>query len=127
MAKGVDFLRRVKQDYIQYDVLWPVNISYTAYHFRDNGVPENEFMMIYKGWSPTIEISSAMEYERFKVVNCDSDYRAYENGVLFCTNDMNEINKVIEAVETNSGSKQYVELIDGLMNAFEPQMKLEKK
>ena len=126
MTDGVSFLRGVKQNYIQYNVMWPVNISSAIYNYCVNGVPENECMMIYKGWAPTIEISSRLEYERFKKVNSDDDYRVYEDGILFCTDDMNKINGVVSAYTNYHNDKNYVALMDGMIESLKPSVELKR-
>ena len=125
MTNGIDYLRNAKQNYIQFDVMLPINLSKTVFNFAQNGVPKDEYMMIYKGWAPTIEISSREEYERFKAVNCDSDYRAYENGLLFCTNDIGEIETVVKSVLDYYMYKDYEATIDGMIMALSPKKTLE--
>jgi hypothetical protein len=127
MENGIDFLKSVKQNYVQYDVMWPINLSQRVYNFSENGVPENECMMIYKGWAPTIEISSRAEYERFKEVNGDSDYRVYEDGILFCTSDAQKINGVVRTVLDYYMDKDYEAAIDGLIDTLKPKKELKRK
>ncbi len=127
MEDGLGFLRKVRQDYIQYNVAWPINMSGSAYRFRDEGLPYDESLMIYKGWAPTIEISSCAEYERFKKVNGGSDYREDDKKLLFCIEDEDVIADVVEAVDSYYITAQYEQCLDDLIAALEPKLKLELK
>lgn len=120
MEDGISFLRSVKQNYVQFDVKWPINLSQTIYNYSNSGVPDNECMMIYKGWAPTIEIGSRREYEIFKKVNCNDDYSVYEEGIIFCTDDMQKINGVVRSVLDYYMDKDYEAAIDGMIESLRP-------
>ncbi len=122
---GISFLRGVKQDYVQYNVCHPINMSGRVYRYRDEEVPNPEDILIYKGWAPTIEISTRSEYEIFKKVNGGSDYRADDDKVLFCLNDRETIADVLDAVDSYYITAQYENCIDDLISALEPKKRLE--
>ena len=120
MNYGINFLKDVKQNYIQYGVERQLNLSQKVYNFLSNGVPVDECMMIYKGWDPTIEITSKDEFERFIDVHCAQDPRAYENGILFCTNDIDKIRSVVRTMLGYYMDKDYEAAIDGIIMTFSP-------
>jgi len=120
MNNGINFLKDVKQDFVQFGVLRPLNMSKEVYGFSLNGIPEDEHMMIYKGYAPTIEISSNAEFERFKAIHFKNDPRAYENGLLFCTNDMEQVTRVVRTCLDYYMDKDYEAAIDGMIETFSP-------
>ncbi len=127
MENGIEYLRRTRQNFVQFDVQTPISISNSVIDFAYKGLPEKESMMIYKGWYPTIEISSRTEFERCKRVNNDSDYRVTDNNILFDTDDMDKIHGVVNAICNYIATGDYIEAIDGMISSLEPSKKLELK
>ena len=128
--EGIGYLRKVKQDFIQYHVYQPINMSGKLFAYRDDIVINPEEVLIYKGYAPTIEISTRSEYELYKKVNNDSDYRVVSNGLLFCLDgeeDYAIIGEVVDAVEDYYITGQYEQAIDNLISVLEPSKKLELK
>ncbi len=119
---GISFLRTVKQNYIQKKEAWPINMSGKAFRYRDEGLNDDECLMIYKGWSSTIEIGSKEEFEVFMKVNNSENH-----GLLFCLNDQEKISKVVDAVDSYYITAQYEQCLDDLISALEPKQKLELK
>ncbi|MBR4178735.1 MAG: hypothetical protein IKR57_05270 [Bacilli bacterium] len=118
---GISFLRKIRQDYIQYNVEWPINLSSSIYNYSINGIPDNECMMIYKGWAPTIEISSKEEFERFIDINYKQDPKAYfKDGILFTTSDIDKISRVVKTTLDYYMDKDYEAAIDGFIVALKP-------
>ncbi len=120
MNDGISFLKDVKQNFVQFGTLRQLNMSKEAYGFSLNGIPEDEHMMIYKGYDPTIEISSNAEFERFKATHFKNDPRAYEHGLLFCTNDMDKVTRVVRICLDYYMDKDYEAAMDGMIEALSP-------
>ena len=108
MKDGIGFLRRVSQEYIQYDVERPIQVSREVF-----GNPDE--VIIHQGWAPTIDIGTRSSFEIFKKVNGDSDYRA---------SDAYKIAALKSVLIHYYVDKDYVQAIENMINVIEPQQTL---
>ena len=124
MDKGIKYLNEAKQNYIQFDVKEAVCVSPAIFEYAEDELPENESMVIYEGWAPTIEISSLSEYKEYKRVNNGHDYNINEKGIIFSTNDIEIIKKVVLSTYMYFEHKDYEQYIDDLINSIKKERTL---
>ena len=117
MKDGIGFLRRVSQEYIQYDVERPIQVSREVF-----GNPDE--VIIHQGWAPTIDIGTRSSFEIFKKVNGDSDYRASDAYIIATLTDPDKIAALKSVLIHYYVDKDYVQAIENMINVIEPQQTL---
>ena len=75
----------------------------------------------------TVGIGTRSDFELFKKVNNDHDYRASDNNMLFCLNDKETIDRVIKIVVGYYLDGDYSYALERLIDLLEPKKKLDLK
>ena len=122
---GVNFLRELNQNFIQFDVKCPIWISCSAFEAREEKDVVRE-VVIYDGLG-TLGIGLKEEFDRFKECCADHDYRISDNNILYTTSDKSVIEGIVDTVEEYYKTSDYSTAIESLIDVIEPQNKMELK
>ena len=123
---SINFLKDLNQNYKQYNVEWPLWLSNNVLNQRDNKEGSLEDVIIYEEFG-TVGIGTRSDFELFKKVNNDHDYRASDNNMLFCLNDKETIDRVIKIVVGYYLDGDYSYALERLIDLLEPKKKLDLK